>query len=170
MPLSLGCQAGSPEPQAPDAPPSEAPSADRRRAFSPGSCAEAGGTALPIPGGELSDKNCASGASLGVIEPAVSGWTERGLCCAPVATEEGQGKACGARAGDTCGPKEFCDYVPGQYCGAADAQASCRNRPEMCAEIYQPVCGCDDKTYSSACHANAAGVGYQSTGECQKKE
>lgn len=83
--------------------------------------------------------------------------------CLPV---NGGGAACGARAGDTCSDTEFCAYQPGAYCGAADAQSTCQTRPTVCTYDYTPVCGCDGNTYSNACHANAAGVGVNTTGAC----
>ncbi|MFN0248940.1 MAG: Kazal-type serine protease inhibitor domain-containing protein [Kofleriaceae bacterium] len=75
--------------------------------------------------------------------------------------------ACGARAGDTCNPAEYCAYEPGEYCGQADAQSTCQPRPEACTQQVDPVCGCDGTTYSNACAANAAGTGVFSTGACQ---
>lgn len=78
----------------------------------------------------------------------------------------GVGIACGARAGDTCSGTEYCAYQPGEYCGQADAQSTCQTRPMICTFDYTPVCGCDNVTYSNACHANAAGVGVYSTGAC----
>lgn len=85
----------------------------------------------------------------------------------PEAGEGGPtGKICGARAGDTCKADEYCAYEAGQYCGAADASATCKPRPEMCTRDYRPVCGCDNKTYGNPCSAAAAGQGVLSIGEC----
>ncbi|MCA9581819.1 MAG: serine protease [Myxococcales bacterium] len=40
--------------------------------------------------------------------------------------------------------------------------------PEACTNVYSPVCGCDDNTYSSACYAHLAGVSVATTGPCKK--
>jgi hypothetical protein len=76
-------------------------------------------------------------------------------------------KQCGARAGDTCSAAEYCAYQPGQYCGQADAQATCQTRPSSCSGSGSAVCGCDQKTYPSACEANKAGTGVFSAGACK---
>jgi len=60
----------------------------------------------------------------------------------------------------------FCNYEPGASCGEADAPGRCAVKPEVCAEIYKPVCGCDGKTYGNACAAAAAAVGVRADGKC----
>lgn len=81
--------------------------------------------------------------------------------------EPSEGKVCGARAGNTCAADEYCAYEPSGMCGWADATAVCKKRPEMCTADYTPVCGCDQKKYSNACTAAAAGQGVLKNGECK---
>jgi hypothetical protein len=76
------------------------------------------------------------------------------------------GKTCGGLIGAGCDDGQFCDIPPEGICGAADATGTCTAQPDVCADIYSPVCGCDDKTYGNACEAAAAGVSVASEGEC----
>ncbi len=78
----------------------------------------------------------------------------------------GEGAICGTRGVAACAANEFCNYQPGAQCGAADHPGHCMVRPEVCAELYQPVCGCDGKEYSNGCAAATAGVGVKSDGQC----
>ena len=42
------------------------------------------------------------------------------------------------------------------------------NPNAMCTMDYNPVCGCDDRTYSNACVAENSGVLFWEEGECDE--
>ncbi len=62
-------------------------------------------------------------------------------------------KMCGGIAGIQCPAKQYCAYAPEAQCGAADMSGTCAPIPDVCMQLVDPVCGCDDKTYGNACHA-----------------
>ena len=39
-------------------------------------------------------------------------------------------------------------------------------RAVLCPEIYDPVCGCNDKTYPNSCYAEREGITDWSRGSC----
>jgi hypothetical protein len=77
-------------------------------------------------------------------------------------------KFCGGEANTPCAADEYCDYPPGQMCNWADGGGECKKRPQVCPELYMPVCGCDNMTYGNDCRAAVAGQGTAYQGECAK--
>ena len=100
-------------------------------------------------------------AAMLIVAPALLG--SKGCELALIGNELG---LCGGLTGASCEDDEFCSYPPSAQCGAADATGVCEARPDVCPDIYAPVCGCDDQTYGNECEANAAGVSVASSGAC----
>lgn len=71
-------------------------------------------------------------------------------------------KPAGCTTNADCAKTELCAFAA----GACKPPGSCEVRPEACTREFNPVCGCDNKTYSNDCVRRSAGVSLKHTGEC----
>ncbi len=64
------------------------------------------------------------------------------------------------RSNSDCDRRSFCAS------DTCDGPGRCEPRPEGCATVYLPVCGCDGRTYGNTCEAAASGARVRDRGTC----
>jgi hypothetical protein len=78
----------------------------------------------------------------------------------------GEGASCEGLAGGRCAPGLYCEFPTGVCSSILDASGTCRRAPQACDDIFQPVCGCNNRTYGNDCDRQNAGVSLLHTGAC----
>ena len=71
---------------------------------------------------------------------------------------------CGGIAGLPCPEGSYCRLEVGTCC--CDFQGVCAAAPDACADVFDPVCGCDRQTYANECLAAQARVSVDHVGSC----
>jgi hypothetical protein len=67
------------------------------------------------------------------------------------------------RENKQCSENEYCE----KPLGSCDGTGICKAKPQACIELYDPICGCDGKTYGNGCIAASEGVSILHRGSCE---
>jgi len=67
---------------------------------------------------------------------------------------------------DCQGKNTFCEYE----LGSCKPPGKCVEIPELCPELYDPVCGCDGRTFSNLCYSSVASQSISVSTSCEQKK
>ncbi|HET6335180.1 MAG TPA: Kazal-type serine protease inhibitor domain-containing protein [Polyangiales bacterium] len=130
-------------------------------------------------GGAAGTAEAGAGGSAGAGETAGAGGESGTGAEAGSGGDAGSGDAgepsdsrCGTRGGATCGDAQFCNFQPepNQECGGTDRGGVCEDKPQICNDLYEPVCGCDNRTHANVCFTHLDGVSLKHEGLCTRAE
>ena len=90
---------------------------------------------------------------------AYVGFHHEGECHAQAAT-------CGGANGTRCRAGQRCDLSAHMQCGEGLEGVCIPDEPVACTRQYDPVCGCDGRTYGNDCLRRVAGAAFDRQGPC----
>jgi len=73
--------------------------------------------------------------------------------------EEGLAESCSTNS--DCSSSMFCAKG-----SCSDEKGICAPKPDFCAAVVSPICGCDNSTYQNSCEALRAGVNVNEASDC----
>ena len=82
----------------------------------------------------------------------------------------GKELSCGGFIGLPCPDGQICDIDVPNACNGADLPGVCRTQPEACADVWDPVCGCNGVTYGNDCERLMAGAQLDHAGACENQQ
>ncbi len=92
---------------------------------------------------------------------------ELGKCLHTVIPQAACDMMCVIGKAGECKPGQYCDAYSSNKVGICSGLGACLPlSTKPCKDAGAPVCGCDNKTYLSACHAKQNGVNVRSNGVC----
>jgi hypothetical protein len=85
-------------------------------------------------------------------------------------TRDASAPRCGTPGSARCESGQYCELGADNMCGLLAEGGSCQPVPSGCDRSYDPVCGCDNRTYGNACSAAMASVSVLHHGLCTADE